>query len=188
MSSPTETNHIVIESEWTPNPNALKFILNREVRPGDKVSFDSAEDAAAIPLAHDLFHLPYVRQVHFFENVITVSKDEDPDWEKAKPEIEDIIRRLIPHHDPFFVPVKPNRRASLSPELQKIEEILDRTIRPGLQGDGGDLEVVSLEGNKLSVHYQGACGSCPSSIGGTLQAIQGILQDEFNPDIQIEAL
>ncbi len=183
----TKIENIIIESEWTPNPNALKFILNREVRPGDKVSFDSAEDASAVPLAHDLFHLPYVRQVHFFENVITVSKDELPDWEKAKPEIEDVIRRLIPHHDPFFIPVKVGRRQGLSPELQKIEEILDRTIRPGLQGDGGDLEVVKLEGHLLTVHYQGACGSCPSSIGGTLQAIQGILQDEFDPEMEIVA-
>ena len=65
-----------------------------------------------------------------------------------------------------------------SPELQQIEDILDRTIRPGLQADGGDLQVLSLENNKLEIAYQGACGGCPSAFMGTLEAIENILQHE----------
>ena len=76
-------------------------------------------------------------------------------------------------------------RANLSPELQQIEEILDRTIRPGLQGDGGDIDVIKYEENKVYVLYQGACGTCPSSTTGTLMAIEGILKDEFNPDVEV---
>ena len=57
-------------------------------------------------------------------------------------------------------------RSQLSPEVQKIETILDETIRPGLQGDGGDLAVIKYEDNKLYVHYEGACGTCPSSTSG----------------------
>ena len=49
-----------------------------------------------------------------------------------------------------------------------------------LQGDGGDLYVMGLAGNTLSVHYQGACGSCPSSTAGTLMAIQNLLQAEVD--------
>jgi len=54
-----------------------------------------------------------------------------------------------------------------------------------LQGDGGDIEVVNLEGKKLYVHYEGACGTCPSSTSGTLMAIEGILRDEFVPDLEV---
>ena len=69
--------------------------------------------------------------------------------------------------------------------VEQIEEILDRTIRPGLQGDGGDLAVIKFEENKLYVHYEGACGTCPSATSGTLMAIEGILRDEFNPQIEV---
>lgn len=177
-----------VRSSWTPNPNALKFVSNLPVRPNDKVSFPKAEDAATVPLAKALFELPYVEQVHFFDNAITVSKLDFPSWDEAEPEVRSIIERLLPLHDPAFLPPVASRRASLPPELQKIEEILDRTIRPGLQGDGGDLEVVKYEKPRLFISYQGACGSCPSAIGGTLMAIQGILRDEFDPELEIETI
>ena len=67
----------------------------------------------------------------------------------------------------------------------QIEEILDRRIRPGLQGDGGDLKVLSYNDNVLLVQYQGACGTCPSSTTGTLEAIRAILQDEYDPEIEV---
>ena len=76
-------------------------------------------------------------------------------------------------------------RSNLPPDLQTIETILDETVRMYLQGDGGDIEIVKYENHRLDVRYQGACGTCPSSIGATLDAIQGILQEKFDPEIQV---
>ncbi|EKD51745.1 MAG: hypothetical protein ACD_62C00187G0002 [uncultured bacterium] len=70
-------------------------------------------------------------------------------------------------------------------ELKKIEAILDKKIRPMLQADGGNLEVLSLEGNTLGVRYQGACCGCPHAATGTLMAIESVLKDEYNPDIKV---
>ena len=67
--------------------------------------------------------------------------------------------------------------------------MLDRTIRPGLQADGGDVEVVSYKDDTISILYQGACGGCPSAMMGTLDAIQGILQQELGkPDLKVRPL
>jgi Fe-S cluster biogenesis protein NfuA len=81
--------------------------------------------------------------------------------------------------------------ADLSPEdqqrLEKINELLDEQIRPYLQGDGGDLHVLGLEGNTLTVHYQGACGSCPSSLSGTLAGIENLVKS-IEPDIEVVAV
>jgi Fe-S cluster biogenesis protein NfuA len=71
--------------------------------------------------------------------------------------------------------------------LEKINTILDEQVRPYLQGDGGDLHVLGLEGNKLSVHYQGACGSCPSSISGTLTGIENLVR-QIEPEIEVVAV
>jgi Fe-S cluster biogenesis protein NfuA len=71
--------------------------------------------------------------------------------------------------------------------LAKINDILDEQVRPYLQGDGGDLYVVGLEGNRLMVHYQGACGSCPSSISGTLAGIENMLK-QIEPEMEVVAV
>jgi Fe-S cluster biogenesis protein NfuA len=65
--------------------------------------------------------------------------------------------------------------------------LLDEQIRPYLQGDGGDLYVLGLEDNRLTVHYQGACGSCPSSMSGTLVSIEQLLKT-IEPDIEVVAV
>ncbi|MBN2144220.1 MAG: NifU family protein [Candidatus Aureabacteria bacterium] len=74
-----------------------------------------------------------------------------------------------------------------STKLSEIEALLDKSIRPALQNDGGDLEVVGYdEKNKvLSIHYQGACGCCAHATMGTLMAIQNVLKKEWDPQIKV---
>jgi Fe-S cluster biogenesis protein NfuA len=70
----------------------------------------------------------------------------------------------------------------------KINDILDEKVRPALMGDGGYLEILGLKENTLSIRYQGACGSCPSSLTGTLMAIEGMLRQEVDPDLEVVAV
>ncbi|HSU26227.1 MAG TPA: NifU family protein, partial [Pyrinomonadaceae bacterium] len=74
------------------------------------------------------------------------------------------------------------------PKIAQINAILDERIRPYLAGDGGWLEVVGLEENRLKIRYEGACGSCPSSLTGTLMAIENMIRDEIDPDIEVIAV
>ena len=69
---------------------------------------------------------------------------------------------------------------------QQVQEVLE-LIRPALQADGGDVELVDVTDDGIvSVRLTGACGSCPSAAMGTLQAIQGILREEYNPEIVVQ--
>jgi Fe-S cluster biogenesis protein NfuA len=70
-------------------------------------------------------------------------------------------------------------------KIKIINKLLDERVRPGLAGDGGGLEIISFEGNTLQISYHGACGSCPSSTTGTLRYIEGMLQDEVDPEIRV---
>lgn len=171
----------------TPNPNALKFILDQAVKQEGKSSYKSPQECEHNPLARALFGLQGVDQVHFFDNVITVSKFGYEEWAPLEEAVIALIKERLPGHDPNYHDPNPEeeRRAQLSPELRQIEEILDRTVRPGLQGDGGDLECLTYEDHILVIKYEGACGSCPSSTTGTLQAIQGILREQFDPEIAV---
>ncbi|RZA21138.1 MAG: NifU family protein [Proteobacteria bacterium] len=169
----------------TPNPYAKKIIVNYDVKSTGKITFSTAEDCAHIPLAKAVYEIKSVTQVHFFENAITITIDGNVSWDDVIEEARRLIRALLPNHQADFLSPDELRRKEMSPEIQQIEEILDRTIRPALQGDGGDLEVLSLEGNYLTIRYEGACGTCPSSVTGTLSAMQNILRAEFNPEIEV---
>lgn len=177
---------ILIQS--TPNPNALKFVLNMPVKNEGKVTYKNAEQCKDNALAAAIFTVPNITEVYFFDNYITVTQDGGVDWDAIEEQIKKIILDYAPNHNPDFHVEEVQRPSAVSndPNIARINEILDRTIRPALQMDGGDLQIASLEGNLLLVNYQGACGSCPSSTMGTLKAIESILKDEFNPDITVE--
>ena len=68
-----------------------------------------------------------------------------------------------------------------------IEAVLDQAIRPALANDGGEVEVLGIEGNIINVHYQGACGTCPSSTTGTLSYIETFLKDTLHRDLSVVA-
>jgi len=177
----------------TPNPDALKFIMNVDVKTDGKVTFTAKEEAKGLDLIETLFSLVFVRQVHLFENVITITKTEHPtDWNACIPMIKSVLNSRLPNHDPNFkdedVGAVTHDRTGLSPEIQAIEEVLDRTVRSYLQGDGGDLDVIDYRDNTVLVNYVGACGTCPSSAAGTLMAIESTLRAEIDPDIKVVAV
>ena len=67
----------------------------------------------------------------------------------------------------------------------QINELLDQKVRPALAGDGGGLEVVGIDGYTVKIRYQGACGTCPSAISGTLMAIEGLLRRDINQALEV---
>ena len=71
-------------------------------------------------------------------------------------------------------------------DSSKAYNILDKTIRPALQMHGGNLQLLKYENNILIISYQGACGLCPSAAIGTLDAIQNILQEQYNSEILVK--
>jgi Fe-S cluster biogenesis protein NfuA len=173
----------------TPNPFARKYVVSEDLKTEGKVSYRETEECQHVPLALDLLSIPAVVQVHFFENVVTITQDGNMDWARVDSAVQDIINEKFEKHDPnfreFLTETKEEKREKMSPEMQRIDEILDRTIRPALQADGGDLELVEYDGDVLSVRYMGACGDCPSSMMGTLHAITSVLHQEFRPDLDV---
>jgi Fe-S cluster biogenesis protein NfuA len=172
----------------TPNPNALKFVLNAPVKSTDSAIFRTYDDAAAVPLASALIKLSGVSEVYFSGKFITVTQTGDVNWDMLEPSVTTAILAHMQGHNPDF-DLNANKSAPkgpLSGELARVNAILDSTIRPALQRDGGDLEVLDLTGNVLTISYQGACGCCPHAAMGTLFAIQNILRDQYKSDIVVE--
>lgn len=182
----------IADIEDTPNPNAKKFVLREPLTWGVPHSYENAEQAQGDALASTLFAIPHVSNVFYVDRWLTVTQDGQADWELLSREIAPPLRAAPAAADQSAAAVFAARAtvADLSAEdrlrLDDIELVLDQDIRPYLQSDGGDLHVLSLTGNQLVVHYQGACGTCPSAISGTLQGIQSRLRT-LEPDIEVIA-
>ncbi len=73
-----------------------------------------------------------------------------------------------------------------NPEFEKINDVLNHTVRPFMKQDGGDLQLISLKDNVLTISYQGACGGCPHAKTGTLMTIEAALQEHYNPNIKVQ--
>lgn len=175
-----------VQTEATPNPNAVKFVVKQKVKNEGKVTFTSADQAQNLPMAKALFGIEGVQEVHFFDNFITVTKSAELDWQPLCEKISRVIGDMLESHNADFE-VK-ETAPEKSEEMKKIDAILDRTIRPALQRDGGDLTLVNLTGKELSIHYEGACGCCPGATMGTLMIIRQILQEEYDPQIEVYAV
>lgn len=183
----------IAEIETTPNPNAIKFILKEPLSWGIACSYDNAEEAKDDVLASRLFEIPHVSNVFYVDKWITVTQDGGVDWKDLVRQVADPIRFAAAAEAQSEATIAAANAAmdNLSPEdqlrLQKFIAILDEKIRPYLKSDGGDINVVGLSGKQLSVHYQGACGSCPSSLSGTLNAIVHLVRT-IEPDIEVLAV
>ena len=175
----------IADIEDTPNPNAVKFVLKDRLTWGTACSFDSAESAAADPLAAKLFAIPHVVNVYYMDKWITVTQDGEADWPKLVREIAMPIREAEAAQKPEAENVA--NFDDDEPKLAAIRKLLNEQVRPALVSDGGDLQIVGLDGNVLSIRYFGACGSCPSSLAGTLSAI-GNLARTIEPDIEVEVV
>jgi Fe-S cluster biogenesis protein NfuA len=183
----------ISDIEETPNPNAVKFILRESVSNGTTHSYSSAEQAENDPLAKSLFDVGHVVSVFYMDRMITVEKDEEGDWDDLLPTLAVPIRAAAAVNSPGAAAAAAVGGAmatvtSDDPRLVKINDILDEKVRPALMGDGGYLEVLGLKDHTLSIRYQGACGSCPSSLTGTLMAIEGMLKQEVDPELEVVAV
>jgi Fe-S cluster biogenesis protein NfuA len=183
----------IAEIEPTPNPNAMKFILKEPLTWGITRSYDNAAQAQEDPLAAQLFDIEHVTNVFYVDHWITVTQDGRADWQALLRELAKPIREApgADEQSAHFAQAGMPEMAEMSEadreRLDKINEILDDQVRPYLQGDGGDLYVLGLQGNTLTVHYQGACGSCPSSLSGTLAGIESLVR-QIEPDLEVVAV
>lgn len=182
----------VVRTRETPNPNALQFVINAVILDHGNASFTNKEEAKDDKMAAALFGKPGIINVYVMENFITVTKDDKTSWVPLKDRvwktIDDTVTVYQSEKKVQLSGIDVVNFAKLDNEkkLQGIEMVLDRSIRTNLAKDGGGVELKGIEGNEVSIHYQGACGSCPTSTSGTLKYIQGQLREQLHPELTVK--
>jgi NifU-like protein len=99
------------------------------------------------------------------------------------PKIQELIAQVLGSDD-----VQPRTRPeklSNMKKMQLIQEVLERDIRPLLWADGGDLELIDIDGSRVQVAFRKACAGCASS-GNTARMVETKLRDLVAEDIVVE--
>ena len=178
------------EIERTPNPDAMRFVLAEPLTNGVTKSFENGTEAQSDELAKSLFAIENVINVYYVDKYLTVTQDGKAVWSellrKLAPPIRE-ARTMTDAEQDDEVHATKEVQESDDPRLIQINQMLDDQVRPYLLADGGGLKILGLEGNRLKVHYQGACGTCPTATSGTLYAIESMVK-RIDPEIQVIAV
>lgn len=175
------------EIERTPNPDAMRFVLGESLTNGVTKSFENAGEAEDDDLASSLFAIEHVINVYYVDKYVTVTQDGEAVWSELLRQLAPPIREAKPQTDAMEddeVHATKEVQESDDPRLIEINKMLDEQVRPYLLADGGGLKILGLDGNRLKVHYQGACGTCPTATSGTLYAIESMVK-RVDPEIQV---
>ncbi len=178
---------IFIYTELSPNPNSMKFVLNFELVP-DGLSFDYPSQAAALeegrvsPLAADLFQFPFVQRVFVASNFVTLSKDDETQWEDVLRDVKSFLKIYFEEEQPVFDDATISKNtvvvsADESETVQKIKAVLDQYVRPAVESDGGAINFHSFDeqDGKVKVMLQGSCSGCPSATLTLKAGIENLL-------------
>ena len=191
----------IVRVQPTPNPDAFQFILNGKVIGDGTKTFDSPEDAVNDILAKALFGIFGVQSIYLKENFVTITKSNTIGWHTL---MEKTGHTLEEHLSFYEKGDEPEHAEDIHPVLEAFKKedffnydrdrqtevvnaLLDVSIRPALANDGGGINILAIEGKQIKIHYQGACGSCPSSTTGTLQYIEQFLQEAIHPELEVQA-
>ena len=191
----------VLRIQPTPNPDAFQFILNGKIIEMGTKTFDASDDGIEDPMAKALFSIFGMQSIFIKENFITITKSNTVGWHTIMEKIGGTIEAHLNYYEKGD---DTNANKDVHPVLESfnkedffnykndrktevINALLDVAIRPALANDGGGINLISVENKTIKVHYQGACGSCPSSTTGTLQYIEQFLKEAVHKDIEVQA-
>ena len=175
---------VSVYAESTPNPNAMKFVVNKKIV-DDIFEFKSIEETLESPLAKSLFSFPLVKEVFFDFNFVSIIKKIEFNWEENVMEIREFIRSFIQDGNTIVfeenikkVKAKKNN-IKIDNVSKEIIKIIDENIKPAVASDGGNIlfESYDSETKKVNVILQGACSGCPSSAITLKSGIETMLKD-----------
>ena len=98
-------------------------------------------------------------------------------------------RRTAPRH-PISVEVRDDEGAGIRggvPVRPEVEKVLE-SIRPALQADGGDVELVDIDGGVVKVRLMGACGGCPMAQMTLKGGIEAALKERIPAVERVESV
>ncbi len=187
---------VTVYAEVTPNPAVMKYVANKRIVP-DTFEFKNIDEARDAPLALALFQLPFVKELFFDENYVSVTKYEMADWDEVSMPLREQIRDFLADGREVVTAAALAKKsetsasqksgtAQLDHTSREIMNILEEYVRPAVASDGGNIVFQSYESQSRTVNVilQGACSGCPSSTFTLKNGIETMLKNMLGDKVQ----
>ncbi len=186
-----EQSAVYVSLEFTPNPNTLKYSVNRTLLTKGAANFIKKEEAQKrSPLALKLLNVDGIGGVMIGKDFVTVTKTEEGDWDHVHKTASDTIEKHLTAGESVLDEAEEAKLLNQnSSELEKrIQDVLDEHIRPAVARDGGDVTLDRFEDGIAYLSMQGACSGCPSSAMTLKMGIETKLKEIIPEVIEVVAV
>ncbi len=179
-----------IQTESTPNPNSLKFILDDYQLCESPIEFNKSQVDTHSALANELFKIKGVENLLFNKNCISINKNKYT-WDQLKAPILHVISNHITSGLPA-IEKHDNKLGELNDisyddndikVVSMINSILSSKIRPAIMQDGGDVKFIKYESGTAYLSLKGSCAGCPSATITLKNGIENMLKHHI-PEVK----
>ncbi len=182
---------VTVYAESTPNPNVQKYVANKKLVLRS-LEYKNLDEAIHSPLASALFQFPFVKEVFFDDNYVSITKYDRIEWNDISNEIREFLRsyleegkEVVSENETKNISPKASNEQnlqqadSLDPISKQIVDIIDEYVKPAVASDGGNIQFQNYDEStqKVEVILQGACSGCPSSTFTLKNGIETMLKE-----------
>ena len=178
-----------IQTETTPNPNSLKFLLENDILESGSMEFSRTSDCKESNLAKSLLQIDGIEKVFFGKNFISINKSEYV-WDQLKAPILKIISDHLSSGEKVInsIASKDSLNSIIFQEddydtVQAIDSVLLSKIRPAISQDGGDVQFQEYKDGVVYLQLRGSCAGCPSATQTLKNGIENLLKNKV-PEVK----
>tara|TARA_X000000368_G_C22716336_1_gene573302 strand:- start:59 stop:619 length:561 start_codon:yes stop_codon:yes gene_type:complete len=183
-----------IQTETTPNPNSLKFILENDILDSGSYEFSDSNDCKDSNLAKSLLQIDGIEKVFFGKNFISINKSEYV-WDQLKAPILKTISDYINSGQKIVneTATKENLHSIIFLKedyntVKLINDTLLSKVKPAISQDGGDVQFKEYKEGVVYLQLKGSCVGCPSATLTLKNGIENLLKNKIPEVKKVEQL
>jgi Fe-S cluster biogenesis protein NfuA len=162
---PKDSADVLIKAQPSPTGDQCLFTVNRPLMKGYSWHFSGFESAAESPLAEALFCLDDVETAMVCESTVTVTRKDKTlvDWVPLAKEVGTAIREVLLADDGLIAEKIISDLPSEEEIREGIQKVIDTEVNPGVAGHGGNISLLAVKGNSVTIQMGGGCQGCSAA-------------------------
>lgn len=172
---------MLIETQKTADINVMNFFPPTKLLRDGHAEFIDTKSIRKSPLAERLFDIGGIKSIFMTSELISVTKEENTDWEDLKPQIlAEIMDHISLGEETVISAQEKNSEEEI---INQIKGLLNARIRPAVKQDGGDIVFKSYQDGIVYVEMKGNCAGCPYALVTLKEGVEKTLKT-YIPEVR----